>query len=325
MSEALPLNDVRQADALDFCRSLPSACVDLALTSPPYFRLRDYGAPGQIGLELSVDDYLTRLLAVTQEIRRVLKPGGALFLNIGDTYSSSRCRPKRRTRCRTGAPRPRPIAPVPAKSLMGVPWRLALKMIDAQGWLLRNAVIWSKPNPKPNSVRDRFQNAYEHVFFFTSSTAYGFDMDAVREAYNPQTLKRLERAAKGKAPKASKKDPSGFAEDPNAILHNMTEKWKRGALKGKIPLDVWTTTASKFSGAHFATFPEQLCIKPILACCPPGGVVLDPFMGSGTTAVAAKRLGRDFIGCDLNPEYVSLSMSRVQKIGLESTARFCYR
>lgn len=305
------LDQIAHADALAYCQALPDASVDLVVTGPPYFRLRDYGAAGQIGMELTVEAYLDRLLAVTRQLQRVLKPTGSLFLNISDTYAGCRCRPKAKRERKGSADRP--VAPVRSKSLMGIPWRLALRMMD-EDWILRNDNIWVKPNPKPNSVTDRFNNAHEHVFFFAKGEAPYFDMDAIREPYSPETISRIRRAAKRNGTK-DRKDPGRRAEDPHAILSSITRRWQAGQMKGKIPLDVWTVSASGTRGEHYAVMPEKLCVNPILACCPVGGIVLDPFIGSGTTAVVARRLGRHYLGCDLNADYVAMAAARLAENG----------
>ena len=303
-------NKIHCAAALNFCRSLPSESVDLVYSSPPYFRLRDYQVEGQLGMELTPGDYIARLLEICLEFQRVLKPNGSLFLNLGDTYASSKCRPAAKVRPRNG--RTRPTAPVACKSLMGIPWRFALRMTDEHGWILRNEIIWAKPNPKPNSVFDRFNNAHESIFFFTRSEKAFFDLDAIREPYNPETVARVERAMRQTPNVASgKRDSSGLAESPKAILLNMVRRWSTGHAKGKIPLDVWSVPTASFNGDHFAVGPEALCVKPILACCPPGGTVLDPFAGTGTTALVAARLGRDFLACELNPRYAEAANRRL--------------
>lgn len=303
------LNKVHCAAALDFCRSLPAESVDLIFSSPPYFRLRDYQVQGQLGMELTPDAYIGRLLEICTEFQRVLRPNGSLFLNLGDTYASSKCRPAAKIRPRGRA---RPTAPVACKSLMGIPWRFALRMTDDHGWILRNEIVWAKPNPKPNSVFDRFNNAHEKIFFFTRSESAHFDLDAIREPYSPETVARVGRAIRQASLGASgKRDPSGMAESPNVILTSIARRWSAGHAKGKIPVDVWIVPTASFNGEHFAVGPEALCLKPILACCPAGGVVLDPFAGTGTTALVAARLGRNFLACELNPHYAEAANRRI--------------
>ena len=302
-------NKVHCAAALDFCRSLPAESVDLIFSSPPYFRLRDYQVQGQLGMELTPDAYIGRLLVICIEFQRVLRPNGSLFLNLGDTYASSKCRPAAKIRPRR---RTRPTAPVACKSLMGIPWRFALRMTDDHGWILRNEIVWAKPNPKPNSVFDRFNNAHEKIFYFTRSETARFDLDAIREPYSPETVARVGRAIRQASLGASgKRDPSGLAESPNVILSNIARRWSAGHAKGKIPVDVWSVPTASFNGEHFAVGPEALCLKPILACCPLGGVVLDPFAGTGTTALVAARLGRNFMACELNPRYAEAANRRL--------------
>lgn len=293
---ALPqLNRVHQADARAFCGALPEACVDLVMTSPPYWGLRDYGAQGQIGLE-GMAAYVERLAEVFREARRALKPTGSFYLNLGDTYSQKR--------------------------LAGIPWRVALRLME-DGWILRNHLVWHKPNGAPHSAKDRFSSKHEDLFFFVKQERYHFDLNAVREPYKASTIKRIKRileAGTAFDPARHKNDATGSRrhQSPYQIMINTARRYEKTGILGKNPGSVWSVPTSGFRGAHFATYPESLCKRPILASCPPGGVVLDPFSGSGTTGLAALRLGRSFLGCDLNPAYVEMANNRLAEIHLES-------
>lgn len=226
------------------------------------------------------------------ELRRITP---VLFLNIGDGYA----------RYGDGSG----VAP---KSLAGIPERMMLEMIDSQGWILRNRIIWVKANPKPESVRDRFHTAYEHLFFFVGEPDYFFDPSPILQDYQLGTIKRIERALRnGAAPHTPKLDPSGLAEDPHQILMNMARRWSEGKMRGRIPTDVWKIHTSQFRGDHRATFPEQLAEWPILTCSKPDDLIFDPFSGSGTVGLVAKRLGRNFLGCDLNEKYAVAANARI--------------
>lgn len=321
---ALPeTNRVHQADALAFCRELPDACLDLVVTSPPYWGLRDYGASGQIGLE-DMDAYLTRLADIFQEIKRALKPLGSLYLNLGDSYAGSSCGSG-------GAPAqyaqkpPQARAKLPRKSLAGIPWRAALRLMD-DGWILRNHLVWHKPNGAPHSVKDRFTSKHEDLFFFVKQQRYYFDLDAVREPYKPSTIKRIKRILEADTrfdPTRHKNDASGSRkhQSPYQIMINTARNYAKTGTLGKNPGDVWSVPTGGFRGNHFATYPEALCRRPILASCPPGGLVFDPFSGSGTTGIAALKNGRNFLGCDLNPEYVEMANKRLAEARLLNPAR----
>lgn len=256
-------------DALEVARTLPDAAVGCIVTSPPYYRLRDYnGAAGQYGHEDTPAEYVETLVTLFRELRRVLADNGTLWLNLGDTYL--------------------------ARQLAGIPWRTALAL-QADGWLLRNEVIWNKPNAMPESVTDRLAGRHEHVFLLTKQARYYFDLDPIREAYDG------DRAA-------SRRARSGHTNKENSA----TGKWS-GDHQGRNPGDVWSIATQPFPGAHFATMPVRLAERCILAGSPPGGTVLDPFSGSGTTGLAAARHGRRYVGIDINATYLDLSLrSRLQ-------------
>lgn len=273
------LDQIYVGDALAILKRWPDDLVDLVLTSPPYYQLRDYGVAGQLGLEETTAEYVAKLLDIVRELRRVLKPSGSVFLNLGDTYQR--------------------------KSLLGIPWRVALEMLE-EGWLLRNAIVWHKPNALPRPFTDRLTTTYELVFHFVKRERYYYDLDAIRV---PHKGTNREVAATRRFERQSR-----FPHLPGLpVAGNF-----RPHPKGKNPGDVWSIpseTRPKASitpgGAHFAPFPESLCERPIHAACPPGGVVLDPFIGSGTTAVVARRLSRHFLGIELSAEYAALAERRL--------------
>lgn len=301
-------------DAEKVLKKLPDESVDCVVTSPPYWALRDYGVAGQIGLEPSIEAYLERLVAVFTEIRRVLKPTGTLWVNFGDTYSNKtkggyRNKPQNnmydRLSRRATFPKLKIELDIPAKSLCLIPARFALRMIE-QNWILRNEIIWHKPNVMPQSAKDRFTVNFEKVFFFVKERKYYF-----RQQFEPlKNRERLKRRLLN--PEKSHKQTESYWFSANPKL---SEKRRLKMLeKGRKKRCVWTIGTTSFGGQHFAVYPERLVETPILAGCPEGGIVLDPFSGSGTTAVVAKKLNRRFIGIELNPAYVKLAQKRLRKL-----------
>jgi site-specific DNA-methyltransferase (adenine-specific) len=315
-----PRNTILEGDALDRLAGLTPASVDCVITSPPYYGLRDYGATGQLGLEPTVTDWVDNLRAVCRQVARVLTPTGSLWLNLGDAYSRH---------ARYGAP---------PKGLLLAPERLLLALAT-DGWIVRNKIIWAKPNPMPTSVGDRLTATYDPIYLLVRSRRYFFDLGAIREPAATTTAL------------------------PNELLTAPP-----GALRGKNPGDVWRITSASYPGAHFATFPPELVRRPLLAGCPEAvctqcgrpwrrtdavhrigphaslprdryvrhypvrwrtlhgvgdltpcgcgaptrpGLVLDPFFGTGTVGAVARELGRDWLGIELSPAYIDLAENRL--------------
>ena len=303
-------------DALEVLRTLPDGSINCCVTSPPYFGLRDYGVAGQIGAEASPAEFVAALVAVFAEVRRVLADDGTLWLNLGDSYASgssnnggysakstlagftSLSTKGRLANDSTAAHRLDPG--VPAKNMLGIPWRAAFALQD-DGWILRNDIIWAKPNGMPESVTDRLSTKHEHLFLFAKSRRYWFDLDPIRE---PQAEVSIARAGR-----ADIRGKDGWADayhgNPPRGLAKQSE---RDTSVGRNPGDVWTIPTQPFSEAHFAVFPVEIPRRAIAAGCKPDGVVLDPFSGSGTTGLAAAQLGRRYVGIDLNREYLDLSL-----------------
>jgi DNA modification methylase len=371
MSLAFAEHDVAvwQGDAREQLTLMPAGSVQCAVTSPPYFGLRDYGTgrweggggdcdhkprkdptrniatstlggskgtvgdqqkgyhgrcsrcgahrvDEQLGLESSPAEYVARIVAVFAEVRRVLAADGVLWLNLGDSYYSGRGNPgpnsadeKQEARRgwvraldRPGQDWGRP------KNLLGMPWRVAFALQD-DGWILRNAVVWHKPNAMPESVTDRLSTRYELVFLFSRSRRYWFDLDPIREDRSPATLDRYRYAFQANGNPASK---TGNLRDGGMIT--------KANEAGRNPGDVWSIPTSGFPGAHFACMPPALAERCIKAGCPPGGTVLDPFAGSGTTLAAARKLGRKSVGIELNPDYIDLIRGRIGQAPLEFEA-----
>lgn len=287
--------------SLDVLREMDSGSIDCIVTSPPYFGLRDYGVDGQIGAEHSPAEFVDALVAVFREARRVLADDGTLWLNLGDSYSSG----ARTTYADTGkslgrTSLSRPTSTLPEKNLLGIPWRVAFAL-QGDGWILRNSIIWAKPNAMPESVTDRLSTRHENVFMFSKSRRYWFDLDPIREDQSPVSIARAGRAdmrgKEGWADAYHGNPPRGLARQSG-----------RDTSIGRNPGDVWTIATQPFPGAHFAVYPLALPERCIQAGCKPGGTVLDPFSGSGTTGLAATKHGRRYVGIDLNEDYLKLSL-----------------
>ena len=303
-------------DAATVCATLEPQSIQTVVTSPPYFGLRDYGVEGQLGAEESPAEFVSALVSVFDAIRPALKDDGTLWVNLGDSYSSGGAsrsigrndagRDMGGGGNRVGSGNPgkqgsRPTSGEPAaKNLMGIPWRFAIAMQDA-GWILRNDIIWAKPNPMPSSVTDRVNSAHEHLFLFAKRPRYYFDLDPIRRPAADATVERSRypvtarsRGARGLP--GEKREEFGMWDATNLME------------KGGNPGDVWTLATKPFPGAHFATFPPELPERCILAGSRPGDTVLDPFSGSGTTGMVAGKHGRRYVGIDLNAEYHQLAL-----------------
>jgi len=295
-------------DCIAGMKSLGDQSVNTCVTSPPYWGLRDYGHGEQIGLEQTPEAYVAKMVDVFREVRRVLRDDGTLWLNLGDSYAG----PKGNTRGEGagggkergeamgfgGAIGKTPVPPgLKPKDLVGIPWRVAFAL-QADGWYLRQDIIWHKPNPMPESVTDRCTKAHEYIFLISKKPHYYYDHEAVKEpARNWGTRDRSEMR--------------DGTTDPKLKHHGLKGKaWENNPMKNK--RSVWTVTTRGYKGAHFAVYPEELILPCVLAGCPVGGTVLDPFTGSGTTAIAALTNRRNFIGCELNSDYAQLAEDRIK-------------
>jgi site-specific DNA-methyltransferase (adenine-specific) len=269
------INRILHGDVRQISGELPGQSVHCIVTSPPYWRLRDYGIEGQIGLEPTPDAYVASLVAVFAQLRRVLRDDGTLWLNLGDSYAASKTgRPGPstleggKTTQVVASQRPDKLVPgLPQKNLIGIPWKVAFAL-QADGWYLRSDIVWDKPNVMPESVQDRPTRSHEYLFLLTKSAQYYYDQEAIKEA------------------------------------------GRNGKPRNR--RTVWTIPTQPYLGTHFAVFAPALVEPCVLAGCPPGGVVLDPFLGSGTTALVAIRTGRNWLGVELNPEYVELARERIR-------------
>jgi DNA modification methylase len=293
---------ILNGDCRDVLKTLPDCSVHCCVTSPPYFGLRDYGCAGQIGLESTPDAYVTELVAVFREVKRVLRDDGTLWLNLGDSYSGSGKGPagnlgkthNEREIKQTSGIVPDGLKP---KDLIGIPWRVAFAL-QADGWYLRQDIIWHKPNPMPESVRDRCTKAHEYIFLLSKRSRYYWDQEAIAE--DATCAGRILDYTGDQ--KNNNADPVLMATRPNGRMITVKDTRNRRS--------VWTVTTKPYREAHFATFPPALIQPCIRAGCPAGGTVLDPFGGSGTTGEVAASEGRKAILIELNPEYVKLAKNR---------------
>jgi len=288
---------ILQGDVIEQLQTLDAQSIHTCVTSPPYWGLRDYGVDGQIGLEETPELYVEKIVEVFREVKRVLRDDGTLWLNLGDSYGGNCSQASKGGRAGYGNPRERCVnrqGDFKNKDLVGIPWMVAFAL-RADGWYLRSDIIWNKTNPMPESVTDRPTKAHEYIFLLSKSQKYYYDNEAIKEPSKENYGTR--NRSNGKYHK------EGFGLQPHTGLErNYTKANKR---------TVWTVSTKPYKGAHFATFPPNL-IKPcILAGAPPRGTVLDPFFGSGTTGAVAQELDRQWVGIEINAEYVELAENRM--------------
>ena len=293
-------------DVRDVLREMPAESVNMCVTSPPYWGLRDYGTDGQLGLERTPEEYVAKMVDVFREVRRVLRPDGTLWLNIGDSYATGgMANPSAKSTLGGGKDRgaadysisrARPGECKP-KDLVGIPWMLAFAL-RADGWYLRQDIIWAKPNPMPESVRDRCTKAHEYLFLLSKSGRYYYDADAISEP----------SIHAGRVVEYDGSQKNSVVGTTDLMRTRIDQSTKVGDSRNK--RSVWNIATAPYAEAHFATFPPALVEPCILAGCHEGGTVLDPFIGSGTTALVARRLGRKAIGIDLNAEYLDMAVRR---------------
>lgn len=400
----MDIDTVYLGDALDVIKTFPDESIDCCVTSPPYYGLRDYGVDGQIGLEESPDDYIGKLVELFREIRRCLKKDGTIWVNLGDSYAGN-CSRTSKGRAGMGAEREGVFTKgggLTSKQLMGIPWRFAFAM-QADGWYLRQDIIWAKPNPMPESVTDRCTKSHEYIFLLSKSEKYYFDQDSILEPCADQYRTNYASGNRTNGVNADRNDNDlgerskdwmpkvksmpkfggnkyGDNSDPHFqtysgkewqprtkncqydgqrpnSFHLMREEGKEwepkkrygsgtkvertheqgyseagghrdnsGGFDSEIKekdgvfarnkRDVWIVSVKPNKEAHFATYPPMLIQPCILAGCPEGGIVLDPFMGSGTTGIVANKLSRHFVGVELNPEYQAMATRRIANEGL---------
>ncbi len=350
----IELNKIHNEDCISGLKKLPDNFIDCCVTSPPYFGLRDYGVKEQIGLEDTPEQFVEKMVCVFEEIKRVLKPQGTLWLNLGDSYwggkgksgqsYSSEAQQKRHIDGKSinraehqiaGVGKTRPTdkkhETIKPKDLIGIPWMVAFAL-RANGWYLRQDIIWSKPNPMPESVTDRCTKSHEYIFLMSKSPKYYYDQAAIMKDVAVSSISRLSqdiqnqqgsarvpgktngnmKASSGHTRKSGNKERKngsqrGCPEDSTSNVCGSVP-WEGAKANKK---SVWTVTTKPFREAHFATYPEDLIIDCIKAGCPENGIVIDPFMGGGTTALVARKINRNFIGFELNPEYIRIAEKRL--------------
>lgn len=318
-----------QGDAGAVLRNFPDESVHCIVTSPPYWMLRDYGVDGQIGLEEDPHEYIDKLVAVFHEAFRVLRSDGTLWINIGDTFSAGgksgggSFMEKRKNKGWQSASSINGFRMPPQgmrrKELVGIPWMLAFAL-RADGWILRAENIWSKKNPQPEAVNDRPARSHEQVFLLTKLEKYYYDHEAVKE---PVTGTAHARGAAGVNPKARRADNMGVGwgyisgpkwnKKPRTKQNPSFSAAVHGLVDTRRMRTVWTMATQSYKDDHYAAFPEKLPLRCILAGCPKGGIVLDPFVGRGTTGVVAVQRGRRFIGIDLNQDYIELARKNIEE------------
>jgi DNA modification methylase len=342
------MNKIYHGDALDILKTLSDESVDCCVTSPPYWGLRDYGVKGQLGLEKTPEQYVEKMVDIFNEVKRVLKKEGTLWLNLGDSYAGSGQRgnsdAKKHSHCKSINAFNVPTGLKP-KDLVGIPWMVAFALRN-EGWYLRQDIIWHKPNPMPESVKDRCTKSHEYIFLISKSKKYYFDT-LYEEATGYDGRNDIDYKGGNKDVSIGKhkrwKTPDGWdttkGEGGHGSFHKSgREKGKKGYERKyentnyggdgnglhnhpgysnienpyvKNKRSVWNVATEPFSEAHFATYPQKLIVDCIKAGCPENGIVLDPFMGSGTTAIVARKLNRNFIGIEINEEYIKIADKRL--------------
>jgi DNA modification methylase len=332
-----PINTIRAIDCLKGLKELPDDSVQTCISSPPYWQLRDYNIKGQIGLEPTPAEYIERLSAVFMEVMRVLRQDGTLWLNLGDTYNAYKANTgDTKFAGFTGRPGHKRGLLDPTlknKDLIGIPWRVALAL-QAKGYYLRQDIIWHKPNPMPESVTGRCTKAHEYLFLFSKSDRYYFDHEAIKQPLKESSIRRLTQDVENQA--GSNRVPGKTNGSMKAVGYVVGgKKHKNDQVPGKAypfhrtrnangeewsscdgkcnKRSVWTVASRPFKEAHFATFPEALIVDCVKAGSSSGDLVLDPFMGAGTTALVAATLGRNYIGFELNPAYCTIARKRLKE------------
>lgn len=334
----MKLNHIAHGDVLACLREFPDESVHCCVTSPPYWGLRDYGVEGQLGLEKTPEEYVSKMVEVFREVRRVLRKDGTLWLNLGDSYahngacggSSPDGDRKYRETDKSAQKKMQYSVPtgLKPKDLIGIPWRVAFAL-QSDGWWLRQDIIWHKPNPMPESVRDRCAKSHEYIFMLSKSARYYYDADAIKEPGTKSSILRLTQNVDAQA---------GSTRVPGKTNGNMKAVGKLDKQRGhgrrhagfndrrdalsreeqcslmRNKRSVWTVATARFKEAHFATFPPDLITPCILAGCPEGGIVLDTFGGSGTTAEVALKTGRKFYLIELSADYIEIARKRIRHL-----------
>lgn len=312
-------NKIIKGDALEILKTLPEKSINMCMTSPPYWALRDYGVDGQLGLEKTFEEYINKLCDIFDEVKRVLRDDGTCWVNLGDTYASgggkateqSFCRENEKTQDHPDNPSKSKLRGTMGKCLLSIPARFQIEMIN-RGWILRNTIIWHKPNCMPSSVKDRFTVDFEYIFFFSKKKKYYFETQ-----YEPHLTK--ENRPHG----CVREREYDYDSKYNKIHYKKYSiRQKRGGdtnpdyrnPKGRNKRTTWSICPKPFKEAHFAVYPEELCEIPIKAGCHEGGIVLDPFFGAGTTGLVALKQKKKYLGIELNSEYIEIAKKRLKPV-----------
>ena len=310
-------NKILQGDCIEVMKTMPDESINCVVTSPPYWALRDYGVDGQLGLEPTFQEYINKLCNIFDEVKRLLRKDGTCWVNMGDSYSGNMGKRNGWTDNKLGFEKQEAIDKgvcltsknefiysLPSKCLVQIPSRFAIEMTN-RGWILRNEIIWHKPNCMPSSAKDRFTVDFEKVFFFVKSKKYWFEQQLEKSIWAEQDYRsQIEGGVKS----GGKTATGNYATDKVAYSAN--------GMKNKRA--VWKITTKPFKEAHFATYPETLIEPMIKAGCVENGIVLDPFMGSGTTAVVALKQNKKYIGIELNSEYIKIAEARIKAVKVEN-------
>ncbi len=324
---------IHHGDVRAVLATLTSESVQTCVTSPPYWGLRDYGVEGQIGREPTPEAFIETMVGVFREVRRVLRDDGTCWINIGDSYTSSgpstwrsSASENKGVTCMDDKARPETPSGMKPKDLVGIPWMLAFAL-RADGWYLRQDIIWHKPNPMPEAVRDRCTKAHEYIFLLTKSERYYYDIDAIKERSSENTHARLPGNKSHKGQTAYEEGATEHRTKAGLVAYAERKRAEAGSgVKNNASMDaalavmpdtrnkrsVWTVASQPFSDAHFATFPPKLIEPCILAGAAPGAVVLDPFHGAGTTGMVALQNSRSYVGIELNADYIAMSVPRLE-------------
>lgn len=308
------INKIYYGNCINVLQTFPNKSINCCITSPPYYGLRDYGVSGQIGNEDTPEQYIENLVVVFDEVKRILKDDGVLWLNLGDSWAGSNQGAGTKnptlkqvsnhgTNYMTAERHKSKLSKLNGykpKDLIGIPWMAAFALREA-GWYLRQDIIWAKGNPMPESVKDRCTKSHEYIFLLTKSRKYYFDNESIKEPAVTQ-------------PKARDKNKEGYQANYSKGVRFSKGERVYGADEMRNKRDVWNINTKPCKEAHFATFPDTLIEPCVLAGCPEGGIILDPFMGAGTTGMVAKRNNRNYVGIELNPDYIQIAEKRINNM-----------
>ena len=325
----MEMNKIYCGDALKILRTFPDDYIDCCVTSPPYFGLRDYGVEGQIGLEETPEEYVKKLVGIFSEVKRVLKKEGTLWIILGDFYNGSCVAggDYNEGGLKEGQPKyqGRNIKKLKPKDLLGIPWMVAFAL-RADGWWLRQDIIWSKPNPMPESVTDRPTKAHEYIFLLSKSSKYYYNAESIRTKLKDTSISRLSQDIENQ--EGSQRHPGKSNGPMKAVSRDkqrghsrrhagFNDRWdnmtkEEQCAGGANKRSVWEVATKPFKEAHFAVFPQKLIEDCIKAGCPEGGIVLDPFAGANTTGIVARKQNKNYISIELNPDYIKIAEERMR-------------